>query len=64
MHNLFSKRGCPDVVNDRAAQLSLYHHGALDGNALETFNLVYSLHYVVYGPFRTQAKELRVLARD
>ena len=51
------------MVNDHAAQLSLYR-GALDGNALETFNLVYSLHYVVYGPFRTQAKELRVLARD
>ena len=42
MHNLFSKRGCPDMVNDHAAQLSLYR-GALDGNALETFNLAYSL---------------------
>jgi hypothetical protein len=30
------------MANDHAAQLSLYR-GALDGNALETFNLAYSL---------------------
>ena len=42
MQNLFSKRGCPDAVTDHGAQLNLYR-GALDGNALETFNLAYNL---------------------
>ena len=49
MQNLFSKRGCPDAVTDHGAQLNLYR-GALDGNALETFNLAYNLREEEDGP--------------